>query len=162
LSSDLCLKLVSLKSSLMDDFVTRSTDDQCLAAAGGHPLDPGWFLTLAWPVQIRQFANVVDLAGPLYAAQLAFLGQQTLHHIAPTADHLLGLVVEDGVFLPAEFDAPEAGYQSLLLPTTFDGHLQHLLGAVWKLHGLLVLPIDPVDGGTKLVRQRLHQRKFDD
>ena len=61
LSSDLCLKLVSLQSSLVVDFMTRSTDHQRLAAACGHPLDPERFFTPAWLVQIRQLADVVNL-----------------------------------------------------------------------------------------------------
>jgi hypothetical protein len=144
----------------MNGLVALLTDNQSLAAACSHPLDPGRFLTLAWSVQIRELADVVNLTGPL-----AFLSQKALHHLAPNTENLLGVVVEDGVFLPAKLDAPEACHQRLLLRSTIDDHLQHLLRAVRDIHGLAVLAllsVNPVDGGLELARQRLDQRKLHD
>ena len=114
----------------MNGLVALLTDDQGLAAAGSHPLDPGRFLALSWSVQIRQLADVVDLTGPLGPTELAFLSQKALHHLTPNTENLLGVVVEDGVLLPAKLDAPEACDQWLLLRTAIDDDLQHLLRAV--------------------------------
>ena len=85
-----------------------------------------------------------------------------MHHLAPNTEYFLGVVVEDGVLLPAKLDAPEACHQRFLLRSTIDDYLQHLLRAVRDIHGLPVLSIDPVDGGLELVRQRLDQRKLRD
>jgi hypothetical protein len=61
----------------MDGFMTRFTDNQRLAAASGHPLDPGWCLPLAWRVRICRLANVVNLTGPFDAAQRRVLYSAT-------------------------------------------------------------------------------------
>ena len=162
LASGLCFEPVPLRSFSMNGLVALLTDNQSLAAACGHPLDPGRFLTLSWSVQIRELADVVNLTGPLGPTELAFLSQKALHHLAPNTEDFLGVVVEDGVFLPTKLDAPEACHQRLLLRSTIDDHLQHLLGAVRDIHGLPVLSVDPVDGGLELARQRLDQRKLHD
>lgn len=109
------------------------------------------------PVQICQLVDVVDLTASFGTTQFAFLSQKALHHLAPNAVDLLGVLVEDGVLPPAKLNAPEACDQWLLLRTAIDDHLQHLLRAVRDFHGLLVLSIDPVDGGLELVRQRMDQ-----
>jgi len=139
----------------MNGLVALLTDNQGLAAACSHPLDPGRLLPLSWSVQIRQLADVVYLTGPHGPTELAFLSQKALHHLAPTIEDFLGVVVEDGVFLPAKLDVPEACDQRLLFRTAIDDHLQRLLRAVRNLHGLPVLSIDPLDGGLELIRQRL-------
>src|SRR5438045_5350033 len=162
LASGLCFELVPLRSFSMNDLVALLTDDQGLAAACSHPLDPGRLLALSWSVQVRQLVDVVDLTGPLGPTELAFLSQKALHHLAPSTEYFLGVVVEDGVLLPAKLDAPEACHQRLLLRSTIDDNLQHLLRAVRNLHGFPVLSIDPVDGRLELARQRLDQRKLHD
>jgi len=139
----------------MNGLVALLADDQGLAAACSHPLDPGRFLALSGSVQVRQLVDVVDLTGPLGTTELAFLSQKALHHLAPNTEYLLGVVVEDGAFLPAKLNTPEACDQWFLLRTAIDDDLQHLLRAVRNLHGLPVLSIDPLDGGLELVRQRL-------
>ena len=114
----------------MNGLVAPLTDDQGLAAACRHPLDPGRLLALTRSVQIRQLVDVVDLTGPLGATQFASLSQKALHHLAPSTEDLLGVVVEEGVLLPAQLNAPEACDQRPLLRTAIDDHLQHLLRAV--------------------------------
>ena len=69
----------------MDVLVASLADNQCLATARCHPLDPERFVTLAWSVQISQPANVVDLERSfLRFTQLAFLSQKTLPGVAPS------------------------------------------------------------------------------
>jgi hypothetical protein len=48
----------------MNGLVALLTDDQGLATACSHPLDPGRFLAPSWSIQVRQLADVVDLTGP--------------------------------------------------------------------------------------------------
>src|SRR5262249_53333961 len=108
LASGLCVERVPFGPFLMNGLVAPSADDQGLAAARRHPLDPGRLLVLAWSVQIRQLVDVVNLTGPLGATQLAFLSQKALHHLTPNTEDFLGMVVEDGVLLSAQLDAPEA------------------------------------------------------
>ena len=129
LSSGLCPERVPVRPFAVNGLMAFLANYQRLAAARRHPLDPERFFALAWLVQIRQLADVVNLAVPICPAQLALLRQKTLHHLAPNAEDLPGPVVEDGAFLPTQFDAPETGYQWLLL-TAFDDDFQHLLGAV--------------------------------
>jgi hypothetical protein len=73
LASGLFSKLMSLWSFLMNDLVALLTDNQGLAAARSHPLNPGRLFALSWSVQICQLVDVVDLTGPLGTTQLAFL-----------------------------------------------------------------------------------------
>ena len=49
----------------MNGLVTLLTDNQGLAAARGHPLDPGRLLAPSRSVQVRQLVEVVDLTGLL-------------------------------------------------------------------------------------------------
>jgi hypothetical protein len=44
----------------MNGLVALLTDDQGLAAACSHPLDPGRFLALSWSVQIRMTPKTVS------------------------------------------------------------------------------------------------------
>jgi hypothetical protein len=162
LSSGLDRELRSFRSFPMNDLMARLADNQRLTAACSHSFDPERFIAPAWLVQICQFADVVNLAVPLRPAQLAFVSQKALHHLAPNAEYFLGLIVEDGAFLPTQFDAPKPCYQWLLVLTAFDDDLQHLLAAMTCGHGGLVLPADLTDGRSKLVRQRLDQRKTHD
>src|SRR5205809_998391 len=120
LSSGLCPELMPVRPFTMNGLMAGLANDQRLAAARRHPLDPERFFALAWSVQIRQLADVVNLTVPFCPAQLALLRQKTLHHLAPNAEDLRGLIVEDGAFLPTQFDASETGYQWLLLCTAFD------------------------------------------
>jgi len=72
----------------MNGLVALLADDQGLAAACSHPLDPGRFLALSGSVQVRQLVDVVDLTGPLGTTELAFLSQKALHHLAPNTVRL--------------------------------------------------------------------------
>ena len=67
----------------MNDLVALLADDQGLAAACSHPLDPRRFLALSWSVQVRQLVDVVDLTGLLGPTELAFLS----HSSATFADN---------------------------------------------------------------------------
>jgi hypothetical protein len=93
----------------MNGLVAGLANDQRLAATRRHPLDPERFVAPVGSVQIRQLADVMNLATPFGPAQLAFLPQETLHHLAPNAKDLPRLLVEDSAFLPTQFDAPETG-----------------------------------------------------
>jgi hypothetical protein len=57
----------------MDGHLARTADDQGLALARGHRLDPLGFLSTARPVEILQAPDVVDLEGRARAAELAFV-----------------------------------------------------------------------------------------
>src|SRR5262245_10342849 len=120
LSSGLLLEPVPLGPFTMNGLVALLANHQRLAAACCHPLDPERLFVPAWLVQVSQLADVVNLTVPSCPAQLAFLRQQALHYLAPDAEHLLGSVVEEDVFLPPQFGAPKTRYQRLLLPTAFD------------------------------------------
>jgi hypothetical protein len=128
----------------MNVLVASLANNQRLAAARCHPLDPERFFALSRSVQISQLADVVDLKRSLLRlAQLAFLSQKTLHDLATkTTVHHLGLVFERGVLLPSQFDAPEYRYQWFLLLAPVDDDSQHLLGAVDGGDGPSVLPVN--------------------
>ena len=61
----------------MDPFVALTADDERLATARCHHLDPpGWgALTLASPVQVLQMSHVMDLDLLPGATELAGVGQ---------------------------------------------------------------------------------------
>jgi len=73
----------------MNGLVALLTDDQSLAAARSHPLDPGRFLALSRSIQIGKLADVVDLTGPLGPTELAFLSQKALHHLTSSTENFL-------------------------------------------------------------------------
>src|SRR5262249_42775881 len=75
LSSGLCLERVPIRPFAMNGFMARLANDQRLAVAGRHPLDPGRLVAPAWLVQICELADVVNLTAPFSPAQLAFLSQ---------------------------------------------------------------------------------------
>src|SRR5262245_27624920 len=137
----------------MNGLVAFLANYQRLAAACGHPLDPERLRAPAWLVQIRQLADVVNLTVPFRPAELAALRQKALHHLAPNAEHLPGFVIEDGALLPAQFDAPETGYQWLLLRTAIDNNFQHLLGAVRSVHRFTVPPADQARCCQEIARE---------
>jgi hypothetical protein len=61
----------------MDGHVTRVADDQGLALASRHPLDPLRLLRLSRSVQVTELADVVDLDADARAAQLALVGEES-------------------------------------------------------------------------------------
>ncbi len=60
----------------MDSFMTLPADDQGLAMAGGHPLDPLWLHRSSRALDVGQASNVVNLDFILGAAELAGIGQE--------------------------------------------------------------------------------------
>ena len=78
LASGLCFERVPFRPFSVNGLVALLADNQGLAVARRHPLDPGRLFALAWSVQVRQPVDVVNLTGPLGTTQLAFLSQKAL------------------------------------------------------------------------------------
>ena len=80
----------------------------------------------AWLVEVGEFADVVDLAGPsVRLADLAAFGEEPVDQlVAPGAGHDRLLVGEDGRALAFERDPAEAGDQWLPAPIALDGDLE--------------------------------------
>jgi len=58
----------------MNLLVALLADDQGLATACGHSLNPEWFLFLSWPIQIYELPDVVDFAVFLRLTQFTLIG----------------------------------------------------------------------------------------
>src|SRR5712692_5815843 len=106
----------------MNGLMAVLADDQGFAVARGHPSHPQGFLPPAWAVQVREFAHLVHLAVLRSSAQLA-----PLRHLTPTVEDLDRMVVEVGVFLPAQFKAPKPRYPWLSVPVLTDRDFQHFV-----------------------------------
>jgi len=103
--------------------VTRATGDQGLPVVRYHTLNPQGFLLAAWRVQVRKPADVVHFTLLLRAAELTRLRQETLHDFTATSVHLLGLIVEDAMPMPAESDPAKPGDQRGFALPAFMPHL---------------------------------------
>ena len=93
--------------------VTRATGDQGLPAVRSHTLHPQGFLLAAWLVQVRKPADVVHFTLLLRAAELTRLRQEPLHDCTAMSVHLLGLLVEGAMTVPAEAYAAKPGDQRI-------------------------------------------------
>ena len=91
--------------------VARATGDQGLPAIRYHALDPQGFLLAAWLVQVRKPADVVHFTLLLCAAELTRLRQKPLHDFTAMSVHLLGLLAEGAMTVPAEGYAAKPGDQ---------------------------------------------------
>jgi hypothetical protein len=75
--------LALLQAFTMNLFVALLADDQGLAAARSHSLDPQWLFSLSWPIQISELADVMNFAVILRPTEFALIGQQSLHDLTP-------------------------------------------------------------------------------
>jgi hypothetical protein len=87
LSGGLCLKRMPLRPFAMNGLMAWLANDQRLAAAGRHPLDPERLFAPAWLVQISQFVDVVNLTVPFCPTQLALPRQKALRHTFVNSDN---------------------------------------------------------------------------
>ena len=78
----------------VDTLVTATANDQRFALACRHLFDPGRLFPTPGRVQIRQLANVMDLAVRLRSTQLALLGEKTLNKFRAAVENRLGLIIE--------------------------------------------------------------------
>jgi hypothetical protein len=137
----------------MDVLMAPVADDQGLAAARGHPLDPQRSLPASGPIQIGETADVMDLEGPfLGAAVLAFLREEALDDLAANAAvDCWRAVAQDRVLLPCQRDAAEHGHEWLLALAPLPCDDQGRLGASSVLHLRSQLTIDRGDPRLVLV-----------
>ena len=103
--------------------VARATGDQGLAAIRYHALDPQGFLLAAWLVQVRKPVDVMHFTLLLRAAEFTRLRQETLYDFTATSVHLLGMIVEDAMPMPAESDPAKPGDQRGFALPAFMTHL---------------------------------------
>ncbi len=127
--------------------VARATGDQGLPAIRYHTLDPQGFLLAAWLVQVRKPADVVHFTLLLRAAEFTRLRQEPLHDFTAMSVHLLGLLVEDAMPVPAEGDPAKPGDQRRFALSAFVLHLQHPQWAMRRC-----------DRGPMLVKDFIHAR----
>ena len=113
LSSDLDRNMALPWPFTVQCLVTRATGDQGLPAVRSHTLHPQGFLLAAWLVQVRKPADVVHFTLLLRAAELTRLRQEPLHDCTAMSVHLLGLLVEGAMTVPAEAYAAKPGDQRI-------------------------------------------------
>src|SRR3954451_14744336 len=101
--------LTPSRSIAMDVLVAAVADDQGLALACSHPLDPQRPFASSRPVQISEAAGVGVLERPtLGAAVLESLREQAFDVLAPAAAvNRWRAVAQDHVPLPCQRDAAE-------------------------------------------------------
>src|SRR5712691_1462721 len=76
----------------MDLLMARAADDECLPAPHRHEFHPGGFLPPPRAVKVCELTDVVDLDGPLHAAQFAAPGQQALDDFAQDTQDRCGVL----------------------------------------------------------------------
>src|SRR3954466_11409122 len=156
--------LTPSRSIAMDVLVAAVADDQGLAPACGHPLDPQRPFPASRPVQIREAADVVDLERPILgAAVLASLREEALDDLASAAAvNRWRAVAQDHVPLPCQRDAAERGYERPLALASLPGDHQGRLGASSVLHLRPQPTIDRSDPRLMLVGKGPEQRSAHD
>jgi hypothetical protein len=99
----------------MDGCVTISTLRQGLSAPLGHTLDPQWFLSSPFHVQIRKLADLMDFYVLSRPAKLTFVRKEPLDEFIafPHSRGVERLVNQDCSFLSPEGDTTEAGNEWL-------------------------------------------------
>src|SRR3954462_4182530 len=115
--------LTPSRTIAMDVLVAAVADDQGLALACSHPLDPQRPFPASRPVQISEAADVVDLERPILgAAVLASLREEALTDLASAAAvNRWRAVAQDHVPLPYQRDAAERGYERPLALASLPG-----------------------------------------
>src|SRR3954466_339711 len=149
--------LTPSRSIAMDVLVAAVADDQGLAPACSHPLDPQRPFAASRPVQISEAADVVDLERPILGAPgLASRREEALDDLASAAAvNRWRAVAHDHVPLPCQRDATERGYERPLALTS-------LLGASSVLPLRPQLTIDRSDPRLMLVGKGPEQRSAHD
>jgi hypothetical protein len=61
--------------------MTTVADNARFTLTGNHDPFPGCLWSSAWSVDVREFADVVDLGRSIAAAEFAFTGQQALNNL---------------------------------------------------------------------------------
>ena len=105
--------------------VARTAGDQGLPTIRYHALDPQGFFFAAWLVQVGKPADVMHFTLLLCAAEFTCLRQEPLHAFTALSVHLLGLLVEDAMPVPAEGDAAKPGDQRWFALSACVLDLQH-------------------------------------
>lgn len=96
----------------MDSLLTHEADDQGLAVAGRHHLDPVGLFSSPLSLEVGQAPDVVYLHVHPRATQLACVRQEPFQQFRPLVPVHRWLVVEDCVFLPSQGNAAPLRYQT--------------------------------------------------
>src|SRR5262245_16216508 len=127
--------------------MARAAGDQGLPTIRCHALDPQGFLLAARFVQVGKPADMMYFTVLLRATEFTGLCQEPLHDFTTMSVHLLGLLIEDAMSVPAQGDTTKPGDQWWLALSAWVVHLQHLQGAMRC-----------GDRGPMLVKDFLHAR----
>jgi len=94
----------------VDVLVTAFADHKGLAFPHGHQVDPGRPFRPSWPIEIGEFANVMDLKSIASLAYLALSGEEPMDQLVSSCSgHDRLAVSNDGGALSLERDPAEAG-----------------------------------------------------
>ena len=137
--------------------MARLADDQGLAPTCRHTLDPAGFFPLPWLVQVGELAEVMALASVRGTTALADLRPQALDPLTACPEDVLWRLSEDGLRVPAEFEAAKPGYQGLFALTSGVLHRKDSERARGCRPEAPILAVDPVDGRAVLIREGLHR-----
>ena len=138
--------------------MARAANDQGLALASNHRLDPGRLFGLSSTLQVLQRPDVVDLDMLVRAAELAFVRQQSLLQVRPVvvpdASRLIG---EDCIPTMLERYPAPVGDQRRLAGS-LDHDPQARVDALGCLKDGPVALVDFSDADLQLGRQRLDRK----
>src|SRR3989304_3297929 len=149
----------AIHPSGMDVLVTLVADDQGLALAADHSLDPGRLVPSARTVQILQVPYVVDIEPILRAAQFARPLQESVHYLVPEGRSAGKLVVEDRMRASLQWYASPACRQrtfTFALDPRFQSLVVPFMG---PYHGREAL-VDVSNADPQFAGERPGQRPF--
>ena len=136
-----------------------TTHHQCFAPFCSHELDPWWFLSSSWLLQISKLTDMMNLHFLSRAAEFTGVGKHPLEQLAPVGHGELRMAInKNGFLLPFEGDAPKTGYERFLVLATVNNHLQALSWSMLRLHGGFVLPRHLADGRPVFACEGFEQR----
>jgi hypothetical protein len=135
--------------------VARTAGDQGLPTIRYHTVDPQGFFLAAWLMQVGKPADVMPFTVLLRAAEFTRLRQEPLHDFTATSVHLLGLVVEDAMSVPAKGYAATPGDQRCFVLSACVLDFPYLSWAMRRCNRGPILVKDGIDAGAMCIRQRL-------
>ncbi len=145
----------------MDRLMAFSTHHKRFASSCNHLLDPFRFLFSSRLLEIREFANMVDLYFFFRSAEFTHVSENALEQFAPVSHRKLGLMInKDRVLLSFERDTAELGNEWLPVAAPLNHDFETLSQAMGRLCCRFVLTYHCCNRGFVLPCQGFEHGRF--
>ena len=116
----------------MNGLVTATADDKGFTLPGCHDAYPGWLLGPSFPLEVSEFADVVDFTILHCSAEFARAREEPCDQLVAPEDEVRRVVIyENGLSRSPQGNAPEPGHERLVaFPFHHDRQAAH--GAIGR------------------------------